>query len=156
MARPLLSHLESLAKEIHERYRNDQAELQKSDAPEIRSWDELPEDIKYSNLSQARHIADKLRLIGCGIVSKNADAAKLVSFSPEETEYLSVVEHDRWMHERFSSGWKYGGTKSAEEKESPYLVPWDQLSEDVKELDRNAVRNIIPLLDSVGLAVYRL
>ena len=155
VARPLLGQLENIAKMIHELFIEDQKDRQKSDAPEMRSWEELPEDMKYSNLSQARHIAEKLRLVGCGIAPKDSIFETLEGFSNEEIEYLSVVEHDRWMHERFSSGWKYGEIKNVDERISPYLVPWNELSEDVKDLDRNAVRNIAKLLDSVGLAAYR-
>jgi len=181
IARPLLGQLENIAKEIHERYLADQKDKAKEGQPEKRGWDDLSEDIKYSNLSQARHIADKLRLIGCAIVPKEKHAdlvgklddkksgANLVGklddkesgadfvdrFDESEVEYLSVVEHDRWVAERLSSGWVYGEEKNAEKRVSPYIVPWDALTEDVKELDRNAVRNIIPLLDTVGLGVYR-
>lgn len=155
IARPLLGQLEDIAKEIHELYRLDQIKRQRSDAPEMRKWDDLPEDIKYSNLAQARHIVDKLRLIGCGITSKEPNGEVLSELKQDEIEYLSIVEHNRWVEERLSNGWVYGKEKNTTAKTSPYLLAWDALTEDVKELDRNAVRNIIPLLDTVGLGVYR-
>jgi len=156
VARPLLDELENIAKEIHDRYVTDQTERTKSDAPELRPWDDLPEDIKYSNLSQARHMVDKLRLIGCGIAPKNSAYSPITSFTKGEIEYLSIIEHDRWMAERLSSGWQFGDEKNTAEKISPYLIPWGSLSEDVRELDRNTVRNIPSLLDSVGLVAYRI
>jgi hypothetical protein len=155
VARPLLGQLESVAKEIHERYLEDQKEKAKGELPEARKWDELPEDIKYSNLSQARHIVDKLRLIGCSAVPKEGGSSLLAMLDDAEVEYLSIVEHDRWMEERISSGWIYGEVKDAEKRISPYIVPWETLTEEIKQLDRNTVRNIIPLLAQVGLGVRR-
>ena len=156
VARPLLGQLENIAKEIHRRYINDQKEKKKGELPEMRGWDALPEDIKYSNLSQARHIVDKLRLIGCVVVAKDGDADLVDKLNEDEVEYLSIIEHDRWMDERISSGWIFGEAKDAEKRVSPYIVPWGALTEEIKELDRNTVRNIIPLLDTVGLGVSRI
>ena len=156
VARPLLGQLENIAKEIHERYLLDQRDKKKGDMPETRNWEDLPEDIKYSNLSQARHIADKLRLIGCAVVPKDGGRDLVSVLDEDEVEYLSIVEHDRWMEERLSSGWVFGKTKDAGKRISPYIVPWDDLTEDVKELDRNTIRNIIPLLDTAGLGIYRI
>jgi len=155
VARPLLGQLENIAKEIHERYLEDQADKRKGELPEMRKWEELPEDIKYSNLAQARHIVDKLRLIGCSVVPKDSGASLVTALDGDEVEYLSIVEHDRWMDERVSSGWTYGEIKDTEKRLSPYIVPWDALTEEIKELDRNVVRNMIPLLDKVGLGVCR-
>lgn len=156
VARPLLSQLEEIAKQIHADYVESQRNDPKSEDPELRGWDELPEDLKYSNLAQARHIVEKLRLIGCGVAAKGADVTPLTELSKDEVEYLAVVEHDRWMHERFSSGWTWGKRKNSTKKLSPYLVPWDALSQKAKNLDREPVRNIIPLLEGVGLVAYRI
>ena len=41
------------------------------------------------------------------------------------------------------------------EKISPYLIPYDQLSEIVKEQDRDVIRSIPELLDRIGMAVYQ-
>ena len=155
VARPLLGQLENIAKEIHARYLADQMDKAKGGLPEIREWEDLPEDIKYSNLSQARHIVDKLRLIGCAVTPKENRTDLIREFSEAEVEYLSIVEHHRWVEERVSSGWIYGEAKDPEKRVSPYIVPWDDLTEDIKELDRNTVRNISSLLDTVGLGIYR-
>ena len=40
------------------------------------------------------------------------------------------------------------------EKTSPYLVPYDQLSEEIKDYDRDAIRNIPALVERGGMAVY--
>jgi hypothetical protein len=155
IGRPLLAQLDTIAQEIHKLYLQDQLEERKGSAPEQRAWDELPEDIKYSKLSQARQIVEKLRLIGCALTRIESGSILVSAFSEDEIEYLAQIEHDRWMEERQSSGWVYGPTKDATNRVSPYLVAWDQLADPIKDLDRNAVRNIIGLLGKVGLGVCR-
>ncbi len=51
-------------------------------------------------------------------------------------------------------GWTYGEAKDNENKISPYLVPYDELSEEIKNLDRDTIRNIPALLGMIGMAVY--
>ena len=38
-------------------------------------------------------------------------------------------EHERWMRERLAQGWRYGPTKDAAAKTSPFLVPFAELPE---------------------------
>ena len=59
------------------------------------------------------------------------------------------------MEERRKNGWEFGAEKNVEQKQSPYMVPYDALTEDVKDLDRDTIRNMEPLLRSVGLAICR-
>ena len=66
---------------------------------------------------------------------------------------MAELEHEAWMEERLSRGWKLG-ERNAENKTSPYLVPYDQLSEEIKDYDRDAIRNIPALAERGGMAVY--
>lgn len=153
--RPLLPQLEEIAKMIHSDYVKKQLEQGSALPAELSKWDMLPPDIQYSNLSQARHISEKLRRIGCGIASENSGKKPLKKLDTEEIEQLSMFEHERWVAERRASGWTSGDKKDIAKKQTPYLVPWEYLSKEVRELDRDAVRNIIPLLGRVGLIAYR-
>ena len=69
-------------------------------------------------------------------------------------ELLAMFEHKEWVRERVSSGWLYGETKNIEMKTSPYLVPYAELSEEIKDLDRDTIRNIPELLRRIGMAAY--
>jgi hypothetical protein len=70
-------------------------------------------------------------------------------------EMLAAMEHARWNAERFLAGWTYGEERDTAGRRSPYLVPWDALPEQIKEYDREAVRNIPALLALIGQKVYR-
>lgn len=154
LPRLLASNIESLAKEIHADYNRMQAERNPEKAIEYPSWESLPDTLKYSNVRQAQSIVEKLKIIGCyaGELDSSHDTH---SFSAGELESLARYEHNLWVEERMRNGWTYGLERDASKKTSPYLLPYDDLSEDVKDLDRDTIRNIPSLLESVGLGVYK-
>lgn len=148
--------LELLARGIHDSYRERRRATLHGDDASLADWDELPETLRASNRDQAAHIADKLHLIGCGVVSYQGRTPPPFHFTPDEIERLARIEHDRWADERIHQGWKPGLQRDAKAKTTPYLVPWEKLSEPVRELDRDAVREIPSQLARAGLAVARL
>lgn len=68
---------------------------------------------------------------------------------------MAKMEHARWNVERLLNGWKWGEKRDVTKKVSPYLVPWSELSIDMKECDRQTVRKIPEFLAKVGLEVHR-
>ena len=81
-------------------------------------------------------------------------AERVMEIPEAEVEYLAYIEHRRWVSERLKAGWK-PGPRNAEAKTTPYLVPYDELEESVKDYDRQPVRDIIPILEDIGLALCR-
>ena len=51
------------------------------------------------------------------------------------------MEHARWNAERWLAGWRLG-KKDLIKKTSPWLLPWEELPDEIKEFDRQAVREI--------------
>jgi hypothetical protein len=94
-----------------------------------------------------------LRSIGCA-VAPGAHGAPDFKFTDEEVETLAIAEHRRWVDERRKSGWTLGD-RDAEQKKTPYLVPFDDLPSDIADHDRILVREIPALLALVGLQVVR-
>lgn len=76
------------------------------------------------------------------------------AFTGEEIDLLGRVEHDRWTNERLAAGWT-PGPRDAAARTSPYLVPWEALDEDVRELDRQFVRALPDVLSDAGLLLRR-
>lgn len=152
--RPMLQNMIDLAKEIHNDY-NRKRRMEHPDEPlEYPTWEGLPQDLKYSNIMQALNIPDKVRAIGCHI-GQASDGIVVDQFSDEEVLLMAIMEHDRWRAERESNGWIWGPEKDVERRISPYIADWDQIPEDIQRYDIEAVENIIPLLDRVGLKVLR-
>lgn len=149
-------YLEKLARMIFQEYNVRQLERHPDRELAYPTWESLPDDLKNSNIRQARTITDKLKLIGCTAMPRGSGCNRVSSFTDEEIERMAEAEHNFWIEERLSQGWKYGEVKDVEKKVSPYLVPYEQLDEEVKQLDRDAVMNMIPLLESVGFEVCRI
>lgn len=150
----LMGRNERIARAIHEDYVRKQIAEGKTAAenPSMVPWEDLPERLKESNRRQAENIGVKLRRIGCGIEPlSNSDAT--FAFTPDEVERLAHDEHERWWRERLADDWTLAPEKNVERKQSPYLVEWEQLSEEIREYDRNAVRGIPAFLARAGLRV---
>jgi len=45
------------------------------------------------------------------------------------------ASHKSWMAQKLADGWKYGPIKSAEKKEHPCIVPYDELPPEQKAKD---------------------
>ena len=69
---------------------------------------------------------------------------------------MARLEHERWVAERTREGWRLGSDHDPVAKTTPYLVDWEDLAEAVRDLDRDAVRELPGQLARHGLAVVRL
>lgn len=151
----LKDDLDTLARAIHEDFVKKRSADDRPDTdPSMAPWESLDPGFKDSNRQQADHIAVKLRAVGCHSGPKGRGGPICAEFTAEEIECLARMEHDRWNAERFLAGWRLGPSDKRN-RISPYLVSWDELPDDIKEYDREAVRNIPRLLQLVGQCVYR-
>jgi hypothetical protein len=155
VARPVLADMERLAKAIHELYNEKQLERYPGKPLKYPDFDNLTDSLKYSNLRQAMDIPEKLRLMGFCIRPANSPGERVLNIPEEYIEYVAELEHQAWVNERKSTGWVAGESVNVEEKTTPYLVPYDELPDDIKQLDRDPVQNIPELLKRIGMAVYK-
>ena len=148
---------EVLARAIHETYVRRERDKGKTprENPSMVEWGQLPESLRESNRDQAADIGRKLHAIGCDMSPLVDWDASPPEFSPAEVELLARMEHDRWWRERESAGWRYAPEKNEARKESPYLVPYDELPDEIQEYDRAAVRGMPAFLAEVDFAVVR-
>ena len=125
--------------------------------PEYASFDDQPELLQESNRDQARDIPAKVRALGYRIaaIGKSGGAGRVTAFAPAEMEYLAYLEHRRWMEERLRNGWTWGEKRDDARRTHPDLVPYDELGEASKALDRLAASSLLAILEEVGLGVYR-
>lgn len=152
--RPLIENLEKIAIAIHELYNQYQLEKYPEKPLEYPQFSDLPDSLKYSNIRQARSIAKKIKMAGWEIGPKVKEGLEVKEIPEEIVELLAMSEHEDWMYERYNSGFVFGTEKDSENKVSPYLIPYSLLPEEIKEYDRNAVRNLPKLLNMVGLAIF--
>lgn len=145
---------EQLARAIHQAYVANGAARGDSPTqnPSMRPWDELPEDLRQSNLAQAADIETKLDAIGCAVVPESA-AGPDFAFTEAEIELLARMEHRRWTQERQTRGYVHGPKR--EGNQHPDLVEWQHLSESAREKDRDAVRELPAILRQAGFQIVR-
>ena len=120
-------------------------------------WVDLPEHIKESNRNQAAHFGEVLRSRNLTLMPATSNSAPF-GFAPAEVESLAQAEHERWMHNKVSQGYRYGPERvdAGPDKRSPSLIPWSELTEENKERDRDAIRNMPEVLTQALLQVVRL
>lgn len=156
LPRPFLENVEKLSRRIHERYNEAQRASHPDRELQYPDWESLSDDLKYSNIRQARAYFGYLQAAGMYAAPEGDAGQEVLEFPPELTEALARKEHESWIAERTDNGWKYGAEKDVQKKLSPYLIPYDELPEDVRQMDRDAIDNILPLFHEIGLRVYRM
>ena len=70
-------------------------------------------------------------------------------------EEMSKNVHEVWVETRISQGWTYGEERNDAEKKHPCLVPYEELSEEEKEYDRNTSIETIKLILKLGFKITR-
>ncbi len=149
--------LEQLARAVHEEYVQSRiAEGVDPDDPSLGSWDQLPETLKASNRSQALQMEKKLRLVDCALVPLHGRDAAPFEFTDDEVELLARMEHDRWVDERRASGWQFGSERDVRTRRTPYLVPWEELTEQIRDLDRETVLKLPRYAARTGQQIVRI
>lgn len=138
---------DALARMFHEAYRR----TARSDAPANRPWTDLPEEFRESNRRLLVHLPAKLLTAGVDLsawlrtpLPQPSDRGGIplpaLEDDPDLMERLAELEHRRWMVDRRLSGWRYGPVRNNEAKFHPDLIPFEELDEYTKELDRTIVR----------------
>lgn len=146
---------DDLAVVVHDYYRDSIAAQGRplEGSPAGEPWTRLEESYRQASRYQADHMAAKVAAIDCRIVPEQE--SEFFVFYPREVEKLARIEHDRWSADRYLNGWKFGPLRDNEKKIHPELIPFDRLSEDMKDLDRYTVRLMPALLGRKGLAIRR-
>lgn len=158
----LQEKLDVLARAIHERYVAHRKADGAADGSDLamQPWSQLDAGLKSSNRQQADHIDVKLRAIHCRRIGAKdpvpAGAQPFTGFSPDEVELLARMEHARWCADRLLAGWQLGEKADKPRRISPHLVPFDQLTEEIKQYDRDAVLQIPELVALAGERIVRL
>ena len=94
-----------------------------------KSWEKRSYYEKESNRASADHIKIKQKYLNID----NSDLGK---------EKLARCEHNRWNAFHYLNGWKYSEKEDKIIKLHDCLVPYDSLNENIKEYDRDMIRNM--------------
>ncbi len=145
-----------IAQGIHDHYRDSIAAQGRDPTKEAagQAWERLAATYRDANRHQADHMLAKLAVVDCRAVEE--ERVESFALAPLEIERLAVIEHQRWAADRYLDGWSYAPVRDNALKHHPQLIPFADLSEPMKDLDRLAVRGVPALLGRSGLGVVRI
>ena len=73
----------------------------------------------------------------------------------ELTEKIAANVHEVWAIGRMADGWIYGEKRDDQLKQTPCLVPYDELPESEKQYDRNTAIETLKLIVSLGYSIKK-
>ena len=131
---------EKHARALHEKYlskRTADTDAQGARDASRKPWEALPETYKIANRRAASHVEMvtywRDQLVSSG--KERSDANVL--------ETLAQLEHDAWSIDRELDGWRYAPERDNTRKLHPNLVPYEELTDEIKDYDRAQVRNLL-------------
>lgn len=68
-------------------------------------------------------------------------------------EQIAKNVHEVWAQSRLSQGWTYGKLRNEELKTHPCLVPYEELSEEERDYDRNTSVGTLKLIMKLGFKI---
>jgi hypothetical protein len=139
---------EALARALHERYVRDRvaAGERRGSTPALTAWEELPDEYRKSSRRNANDLRRALRERGYELARHDAAAV----LGPDDVEAVAQLLHERWVEERVAGEWSSGARRDDERRVHPDLVPWSELPEKRRQIDRDLVRSLPEALREVG------
>ncbi len=139
-----------ISRAIHERFLHYQKEERArgatpSGTEAMKGWDDVGPTYRQANRRAADHVAAKLASAGCFVPRGDI----VLSFDPAHIldtplfEVLADLEHDAWAMDRRLDGWRLGPVRDNPSRIHDLLVPYAQLQEKTKALDRDQIRALL-------------
>jgi len=70
-------------------------------------------------------------------------------------EEIAKNVHEVWSQNRMNEGWAYGPVRDDAKRETPCLVPYEELPEEEKAYDRNTAFSTLRLIVSLGFDIVK-
>ena len=70
-------------------------------------------------------------------------------------ETISKNVHEVWALNRMNEGWTYGPERDDTKRQTPCLVPYEQLSEEEKAYDRDTALSTLRFIVSQGFEIKK-
>jgi hypothetical protein len=123
--------------------------------PNMRPWERLPETFRRASLEQARCCIEILSAAGFAVNKHSGRPAMVAVLNEADVERMAALEHGRWNIERLRDGWRFGKQRDDARKMHDCMVSWEELPEEIRQYDREAVRAFPEVLAKVGLEIVR-
>jgi len=147
--------LDRLARVLHIDYltRRGDVDIDRRLYSSLSEWHTLPEPERKSNRLQADHLKMKLRAVRC--VTTNVPNPNF-QFTDEEAELMAKMEHERWRSNKIFEGWQGGLDRIEGAKVNPYIIDWQDLSEEERLSQVETIRRYPEILSThLGWGIKR-
>jgi hypothetical protein len=128
---------------------------EKKTNPLLIPYADLPEWAKEANRINVRTVPHKLAAAGYIMIPARSNQPAL-EFPGADLEKLARIEHELWMAAKIAAGFKPGKPTAEDPQRNEYLVDWEQLDEDIKNIDRNLIKSIPRILARAGYAIEKI
>lgn len=73
----------------------------------------------------------------------------------ELSEMIAKNVHEVWAQNRMAEGWTYGPVRDDAKRQTPCLVPYEDLPESEKDYDRNTAMETLKFIVTMGFDVVK-
>ena len=73
----------------------------------------------------------------------------------ELVEAIAKNVHEVWAKSRINQGWVFGPERNDRLKQHPSLIPYEELSEEEKDYDRNTAKGTLKVLIKLGYNITK-
>ncbi len=101
-------HLYDFAVALNARYSYQGAEQAVENEVLEKEFEELSLEYQLSNINQAKSFSRYLDALGCFYTDRPVDYEMITRFNDEQIAVFAPMEHERWVREHISMGWKKG------------------------------------------------
>ena len=122
----LSPQLDDVARANHDIYASDAAS-KNTDGRPPQSWSQLTQAERKQNVLKADHWPVRLRASRCEI---SEQTVPVLNLTEGEVELQALMEHNRYVDQKLTDGWRFGDERSTAAKTNPFLLPWDALPEE--------------------------
>jgi hypothetical protein len=134
--------LHAYAQKINLRYAHLYAGIAETEANKKAQWEQLDTFTRYSNISAADYHGVQQKMLALAGIADPIGTPWL--------EQLAELEHIRWCRYHYLNNWTYGIPEDGKNKDPrrrihTMLIPYDRLSDQEKEKDRENVRILFAL-----------
>lgn len=151
-ARDLARLMDARAVAVHSEFMRAQRDARGDkfgSAPAEAEWAHLPEPFRDDN----RNVADQMDYKLASIFMLAVPGSDNAPIPPDDAETLARLAHARWWAAKALTGWRFGAKRDDRAQLHPDMQPYDQLSEPVKQKDRDEVASLPRLAELAGEAL---
>ena len=140
---------DELARALHTHYLDRERATPLGSTDAMAEWNRTPDNIRDANRCSMAHAPIMLAWAGLGMERTQSGGTH---FQPDSEllEQFPRIEHRRWMAERMARGWRSGPERVDKRRIHDCLVPFEELSEVVRQKDRDAVSTVLAVLQKSG------